>query len=244
LFCLLEEAHVAIGHPTYGEEIAWLLVEIVRLGRKRGIHVIVSTQSPTKSSIPRDVTRNCSNGIAFAVGDHWANDAILGQGAYAGGHRATELIPGTDMGTAVVKGFSGQRSEIVQAYFLDVAKGRDQVTPIIKRAMAAVEARGGLPGTQTAAPELEASRDLLEDLDEVMGDVTIPIADLPALLSRLAPGWAPYRRLTGKQLRGLLAKEGVKVPSTGNRWPVDPGAVRRALAERATEDLDDWGDES
>jgi hypothetical protein len=34
--------------------------------------------------MPRDVTRNCSNGIAFAVGDHVANDALLGQGAYRG----------------------------------------------------------------------------------------------------------------------------------------------------------------
>ena len=99
-----------------------LLIDIVKLGRKRGIHLIVSTQAPTKDSMPRDVTRNCSNGIAFAVGDHVANDALLGQGAYASGHRATELIPGTDKGTALVKGFTGERSDIVQVYFLDVAK--------------------------------------------------------------------------------------------------------------------------
>ncbi len=125
IFCLLEEAHVAIQHKKYGEDIGQLLVDIVRLGRKRAIHLIVSTQAPTKDSMPRDVTRNCSNGIAFAVGDHVANDALLGQGAYAAGHRATELIPGTDKGTAVVKGFSGERSEIVQVYFLDVSKDHD-----------------------------------------------------------------------------------------------------------------------
>ena len=84
----------------------------MKLDRKRGIHLIVSTQAPTKDSMPRDVTRNCSNGIAFAVGDHVANDALLGQGAYAGGHRATELIPGTDRGTALSRGSpgSGRRS--------------------------------------------------------------------------------------------------------------------------------------
>jgi S-DNA-T family DNA segregation ATPase FtsK/SpoIIIE len=142
---LLEEAHVAIQHPVYGAEISQLLCNIVRLGRKRGIHLIVSTRAPTKDSMPRDVTRNCTNGIAFAVGDHHANDALLGQGAYAGGHRATELIPGTDRDTAVVKGFSGQRSELVQAYFRDVSKGNDQVTPIIARACAAVAKRGKAP---------------------------------------------------------------------------------------------------
>jgi len=242
LACLLEEAHVAIQHPLYGGEIAQLLVDIVRLGRKRGIHVIVSTQAPTKDSMPRDVTRNCSNGIAFAVGDHVANDALLGQGAYRGGHRATELIPGTDLGTAVVKGFSAQRSEMVQAYYLTVAKGHDQVGPIIARALAAIAERGrGLPGGHSPAPQIEAGRDLLEDLDEVLGADPVPSADVPALLARLAPTWAPYGAMTGKALRDQLAERGIKVPSTGNRWPLDPVTVRAALAARSTADLDDDG---
>jgi S-DNA-T family DNA segregation ATPase FtsK/SpoIIIE len=157
--------------------------------------------------MPRDVTRNCSNGIAFAVGDHVANDALLGQGAYAAGHRATELIPGTDKGTAVVKGFTGERSDIVQVYFLNVAKDDDQVTPIIQRAMAAIAERGtGLPGGHATAPEVETSRDLLADLDAVLGADPVPVADLPALLARHAPKWAPYRTLTGKALRGAQGR--------------------------------------
>jgi S-DNA-T family DNA segregation ATPase FtsK/SpoIIIE len=190
--------------------------------------------------MPRDVTRNCSNGIAFAVGDHVANDALLGQGAYAAGHRATELIPGTDKGTAVVKGFTGERSEIVQVYFLDVSRTNDQVTPIITRALAAIEAAGrGLPGAEVAAPAIEANRNLLEDIDAVMGDEPIRVADLPALLAQHAPRWAPYKSLTGKALRDQLAELGVKVPSTKNTYPVDPVTVRDALARQATADLDD-----
>jgi S-DNA-T family DNA segregation ATPase FtsK/SpoIIIE len=243
LVCLLEEAHVAIQHPTYGAEIAKLLVDIVRLGRKRGIHMLVSTQAPTKDSMPRDVTRNCSNGVAFAVGDHVANDALLGQGAYTAGHRATELIPGTDRGTAVVKGFTGQRSEIVQVYFLSVDKDSgtgDQVTPLITRALDTISRRGkGLPGASTR-PAVPESRDLLEDLDAVLGHQPVPAADVPALLAAHAPGWQPYKSLTGKALRARLADEyGVKVPSTGNRWPVDPITVREALARAATADLED-----
>jgi DNA segregation ATPase FtsK/SpoIIIE, S-DNA-T family len=239
LFCLLEEAHVAIQHPDYGKEISKFLVDIVRLGRKRGIHLIVSTQAPTKDSMPRDVTRNCSNGIAFAVGDHVANDALLGQGAYAAGHRATELIPGTDKGTAVVKGFTGERSDIVQVYFLDVARENDEITPIIERAMAAVRERGALPGGPAPVRQIEAARDLLEDLDAVLGADPVPAADVPALLKRHAPTWAAYQRLTGKQLREQLTGLGVKVASTGNRWPVDPITVREVLARRATADQDD-----
>ena len=71
--------------------------------------------------------------------DHVANDALLGQGAYSAGHRATDLIPGADRGTSVVKGFTGEaRSQIVQWYYLDPSKGNDQVTPLIERAMAAI----------------------------------------------------------------------------------------------------------
>ena len=233
LFCLLEEAHVAIQHAVYGKEIAKLLVDIVRLGRKRAIHLIVSTQAPTKDSMPRDVTRNCSNGIAFAVGDHVANDALLGQGAYKAGHRATELIPGTDRGTALVKGFNGERSQVVQVYFIDVDRENDQITPIINRALAAVEERGTVPGSDRAR-QLPESRDLLDDLAEVLGDEPVPAADLPALLAKHAPGWAPYRRLNGKTLRELLATEyGIKVPTTGNRYPVDPITIRDAQARRA-----------
>ncbi len=64
-------------------------------------------------------------------------------------------------------------------------------------------------------------------------------ADVPALLRDLAPNWGPYRKLDGARLRALLAAQGVKVPSTGNKYPVDPAAVRSALARRATADLDD-----
>jgi S-DNA-T family DNA segregation ATPase FtsK/SpoIIIE len=241
LVALLEEAHVAMYDEEYGKEIRHYVIEIVKLGRKRGIHLIVSTQAPTSTSMPRDVTRNCSNGIAFAVGDYVANDALLGQGAYSAGHRATELIPGIDRGTSIVKGFSGERSEILQWYFLDVSKENDQVTPLLERAMAAIKERGGSkPGS---APAQIEARDLLTDLDEVLRDEPVPVADVPALLKRLAPTWTPYQGMTGKSLRETLAKEhGVKVPSTGNRWPLDPATVRDAIVRRE-QDADDGSDQ-
>ena len=242
LVCLLEEAHVAIQDAKYGEEIGQLLADIVRLGRKRGIHLIISTQAPTKDSMPRDVTRNCSNGIAYAVGDHVANDALLGQGAYRAGHRATELIPGTDRGTAVVKGFSGERSELAQTYFVTPARGKALVTPIIQRSLAAI-ARSGrpVPGTDKPreTPAVEAPRDLLDDLDEVLGTDVVKSSDVPALLRELAPNWEPYQNLTGAGLRDQLAELGIKVPSTGNRYPLDPVTVREEIARRSTADLDE-----
>jgi DNA segregation ATPase FtsK/SpoIIIE, S-DNA-T family len=232
LFCMLEEAHIAIQHAVYGKEIAALIVEIVKLGRKRGIHLIVSTQAPTKDSMPRDVTRNCSNGIAFAVGDHVANDALLGQGAYAAGHRATELIPGTDRGTALVKGFSGERSDMVQVYFLDIAATNDQVTPIISRSLAELRRLGlPVPGTTRTRKPIE-TRDLLDDLAAVLGTDRARLADVPALLREHAPTWGPYRTLTGVQLRDLLDDTDVRWTNVGNVPRLDPADLRRAIAER------------
>lgn len=245
LVCLLEEAHVVMQHPTWGKEACSLLTEIVKLCRKRAIHVIISTQAPTANSVPRDVTRNCSNGIAFAVGDHVANDGLLGEGAHKAGHRATELIPGTDVGTALVKGMiPGQRSETVQVYYLSVNKDTDQVTPLLKRVLAVMDKKAmPIPGKGKAAP-VPVRRDLLEDLAEVLGDEPVPVADVPALLSRAWPTWEPYRAMNGKVLRAKLQRDyGIRVPSTGNRWPIDPITVRDALARRLASEDDTPRDE-
>jgi DNA-binding XRE family transcriptional regulator len=46
-----------------------------------------------------------------------------------------------------------------------------------ERDEAAIERRGkGLPGAGRPAPVVEAARDLLEDLDEVLGDEPVPAA--------------------------------------------------------------------
>ncbi|MGH8879677.1 MAG: cell division protein FtsK, partial [Stackebrandtia sp.] len=140
-----------------------------------------------------------------------------------------------------VKGFTGeQRSVVAQAYYVSPSKGQDQVTPIITRALAAIEERGKVPGSERPVVE---SRDLLDDLAAVLGDEPVPAADVPALLAKHAPGWMPYRRLNGKTLREQLAATyGIKVPTTGNRYPVDPLTIRDALARRDTTGPDDDGD--
>jgi hypothetical protein len=46
-----------------------------------------------------------------------------------------------------VKGFTGQRSEILQWYWLGVDEGADDVTPPIERSLEAIKRRGkGMPG--------------------------------------------------------------------------------------------------
>jgi S-DNA-T family DNA segregation ATPase FtsK/SpoIIIE len=232
VFVLLEEAHVAIQHKKFGKDISQLLCDIVKLDRKRGVHLMVSTQAPTKDSMPRDVTRNCANGIAFAVGDHVANDALLGQGAYRAGHRATELIPGTDRGTALCKGFSGERSEMVQVHRIQASRDSDQVTPLVERSLKEMARLGrGVPGT--GRERVIESRDLLADLDAVLdGDDRVRLTDVPARLRKLAPAWSAYRGLDGVQLRKLLDAEKVRTTNPKNVPMLDPADLRRVLAER------------
>jgi hypothetical protein len=62
------------------------------------------------------------------------------------------------------------------------------------------------------------------------------------MLRNLAPNCAPYKTLNGLSLRTQLDKKyGVNVASTGNRHPIDPVAIREALAKWATADLDGRG---
>ena len=51
----------------------------------------------------------------------------------------------------------------------------------------------------------------------------------------MAPDWAPYRTITGLQIRHYLDTEhGVKVDTTGHKYPVDPAAIRDAFTRRDT----------
>jgi len=141
----------------------------------------------------------------------------------------------------VATGVSDELFEIVRTYFIQVNDdtGWDAAADIIDRALTQVATATPIAGNRTTTPQIATTRDLLTDLDEVLGTEAVPTADVPALLARLAPQWAPYRALTGRALRDQLAELGIKVPSTANRWPLDPVTVRTALARRATADLDD-----
>ena len=83
-------------------------------------------------------------------------------------------------------------------------------------------------------------RDLLDDIATVLDayrwdSPKVPAADIPARLRTLAPDWAPYQTINGPQIRRYLDTEhGLKVPTTGRRYPVDPAAIRDAITRRDT----------
>ena len=125
--------------------------------------------------------------------------------------------------------------------------GFDAAADIIARALANVHpaVAGPAAGQGEPAPVV---RDLLDDIAAVL-DVDrwdaekVPAADIPARLRSLAPDWAPYRSINGLEIRRYLdAEHGVKVATTGRRYPVDPGVIRDAITRRdATRDPDGPG---
>src|SRR5205814_2682104 len=118
LVCGIDECHELFQHPKFGKKAAELAVRLIKRGRKYGIVLLLATQSPTKDSIPREVTRNVSCGVAFSVADQVANDGLLGSGKYWSGIRATDLRIYTNWGTCVAVGITAEAFELLRT--LDV----------------------------------------------------------------------------------------------------------------------------
>jgi S-DNA-T family DNA segregation ATPase FtsK/SpoIIIE len=244
---IFDECHELFEHKEYGEEAGELAIKALKKARKVGIVLVFVTVSPTASSIPKDLTRNISNRVAFAVGDHVANDGLLGSGKFRAGIRATNLNPATDVGTALTVGFTRNPFELIRSYNIVKEKGRDEITPIVDRILKLREelAAGGFHVSGVQAPaELEV-RDLLADVLSVLNDAPAPAAAVATLLKQLAPDWTAYRGLVGvgdkdssSSLVFQLGRLGAVVPSTANKWIISPDLIRDAINRRRAESDD------
>ncbi|MDX2521362.1 FtsK/SpoIIIE domain-containing protein [Streptomyces stelliscabiei] len=233
---VFDECHELFMHKEYGKEAAELAIKVMKKARKTAITLVWVTVSPTADSLPRDVTRNTSHRVAFAVGDHVANDGLLGSGRHKAGITATTLIPGEDVGTAVTVGFSGKPFEVVRAHYVarDPDKGIDEVTPVVERAMGLYEG--------TAAPEVPAyaPADHLADILAVLGHETK--ARTQDVLRRLAdhnPG--EYDGWSFRDLKRVLDDAGHGEYKTGGVMHVSRQRIAEAIADR--EDTPQDGDE-
>jgi len=229
---LFSECHELFGHDEYGELAADLATKTAKRARKTGITLLFDTQSSRKEAIPPKLVELVSVNVCFYVKTWRSNDGFLGDGSFAAGIRATELRPGRDRGTSIITGVSDAQFELLKWFFVEVDDdtGYDAAAEVIARAMTIVAPGTPISATVTS-PAIER-RDLLGDLDQVLDDDRVRLADVPALLRDLAPAWVPYRALTGTQLRDLLDDEGVRTGRTGNVWRLDPADVRRVLAQR------------
>ncbi|WP_410583675.1 hypothetical protein [Amycolatopsis sp. lyj-108] len=169
LVCGIDECHELFQHPKFGKRAAELAVRLIKRGRKYGVVLLLATQSPTRDSIPREITRNVSCGVAFSVADQVANDGLLGSGKYAAGIRATDLRINTDRGTCVAVGITDEIFELVRTFYVPFKDGADDVTPVITRAMASIQDAGRAVET-TERIEIEAAPvDHLADIAHVLG---------------------------------------------------------------------------
>jgi S-DNA-T family DNA segregation ATPase FtsK/SpoIIIE len=236
---VFDECHELFMHKGYGKEAAELAIRVMKKARKVGITLIWVTVSPTADSIPRDVTRNTSHRVAFAVGDHVANDGLLGSGRHKAGITATTLIPGEDVGTAVTVGFTSKPFEVVRAHYVarDPEKNIDQVTPVVERSLTAYK-RGDV--WEVPAPERV---DHLVDIAKVLGhEPKLLTQDVLHELHNLNPD--VYGEWTFRDLRSVLDTAGHGEYKTGGRQHVSLDRILDAIAARdeyASEDAVEIG---
>jgi S-DNA-T family DNA segregation ATPase FtsK/SpoIIIE len=234
LVCGIDECHELFQHPKFGKKAAELAVRLIKRGRKYGIVLLLATQSPTKDSIPREVTRNVSCGVAFSVADQVANDGLLGSGKYAAGIRATELRINTDRGTCVAVGITDETFELVRTFYVPFEDGADDVSPVIGRALGLIEEMGRAVES-SARPELEATPvvvDHLADIADMMGGEQ-RVRTQVVLARLVGHNPAEYEKWTARDLRAALREHGVTTRKSDGAMVVRADDIADALACRA-----------
>ncbi|MBK1784446.1 hypothetical protein [Prauserella cavernicola] len=231
LVAAIDECHELFQHRKYGKQAEELAVRLIKRGRKYGIILLLATQSPTKDSIPKEITRNVSCGVAFAVADHIANDGLLGAGKYRAGIRATELRMKTDRGTCVAVGVTDEAWELVRTFYVPFEDGLDLVSPIVARALAQV-VENGRTITATAEEDEAEPVDPLADITHVLnGEARVRTQTVLVRLATLNP--AEYDDWTFTDLSAVLSEAGAEPVKSHGVKVVRADAVAAALAARA-----------
>jgi DNA segregation ATPase FtsK/SpoIIIE, S-DNA-T family len=230
LTCVIDECHEMYQHPRYGQHAEQASVRLIKRGRKYGISLILATQSPTKDSIPREVTRNISCGVAFCVGDHIANDGLLGSGKFRAGIRATDLRFNVDRGTSVTVGLTAASFELVNGFYVPFDDGIDMVTPVVKRAMANIDQlrrTGPTPDDEDGPEPVDHLADIAAVLEGQRRVLTrVVLTRLAELNPREYEGW------TFTDLKAALAEHGIEPIKSEGVMVVRADDISTALTER------------
>lgn len=240
LVIAIDECHELFQHPRHGKRAAELAVRLVKRGRKYGIVPLFATQSPTKDSIPKEITRNVTCCVAFSVADWHANDGLLGSGRYAAGIRATELRAHTDRGTCVTVGVTHATFELIRTYYVALEDGTDDVTPVIQRAIRLTEENGRvLPAPERPALEAAPPDHLAAITDAMRGERRVRTQVVLARLAALDP--TVYEGWTLTDLRDVLDDHGITVRKSDGVKVVRAEDLTAALNRRREADRDPAG---
>lgn len=203
--------------------------EIHNQGRVVDVLLWQGTQDPTNDNFPELVREGAHIRGCLAIGTEAKAAMGVGEKAVDAGAAPHLLRPGLDKGTLVVAGDlsafgdvdPAQSSVTVRTYFID----HDAACEIAARAKVL---RG--PVQIVDADEV---RDLLADVADALGaDEIVRARDVAARLREVAPGYAPYRTLDGKQLADMLREEGVEVKHKDGIPVVRRERVYRVLDDR------------
>lgn len=231
LFLLVDEAQVAFMCPakdefgaSYGGTKAtsryfMAARKLHNQGRAVLVHLWQGTQDPTDQNLPKLVREGAHIRAALVLGTESQSRMALGDKAVNGGAAPHRLRQGLDKGTLVVSGDGvplppGQASITIRTHFIDGATA----TELAQRA---VERRGPVRVRPAAM-----TRDLLDDLVDLLGDQPVPAGEVVGALKTLAPNW--YAKWTVPKLVDALAAHNIRVAKTGNRFPVKPAEIREA----------------
>ena len=222
-----DEIQNAIMHPKYGAQIIDDLAYVMRLGRKLGIIVILSTQRPDNESLPPKIRDLATVRFCLKVPDQVSNDMIMGTGAYKAGYRASEFRPKIDAGLDWFKGEGDPQA--VRTYYLDL----NDTARIAARARAMREAAGVLSGYALGQDSTEEARSFAADVLTIFaGTNALWCETIAARLREHLP--QVYADITqeavASQLRGLgIDVRNVREPGSGPR----KGCYRQAVEDAA-----------
>jgi S-DNA-T family DNA segregation ATPase FtsK/SpoIIIE len=190
------------------------------------------------------VTRNISCGVAFCVGDHVANDGLLGSGKYRAGIRATELRFNTDRGTCVTVGLTDTTFELLNTFYVPFEDGIDHVTPVVTRAMAETsELRHTGRGTKTTPDDDGPTPvDPLADIATVLG--TEARLRTQMVLTRLAKhNPHHYEGWSFTDLKTALEEYGIAPVKSHGVMVIVADDITQALTDR-DRDIDAEGEDT
>jgi S-DNA-T family DNA segregation ATPase FtsK/SpoIIIE len=231
---IVDEVHEALSDPVYGKEITQLLIELMKIGRACGIHIVLATQRTDADSIPTSLSTLPVVRVAFHQNGQPGNDQILGTGAYKRGIDATAFRRGAEGSKADDRG---------SCWFIGSESGEPTrtrttfVLPDVKRIIAhALEERrkaGTLIGAAVGLaeqPQVAPTHSALADVRAVFtGDEVALHGDvIYARVNTRHPGrWASQAAL----LAALKAEtDAVTWPTPTGTPTVDVGQVRPADA--------------
>lgn len=216
----------------HGKAAIEVATKLESTARKYAITLMFLTPEPSKDALPRKLISITSNKACFAIGDHQANDAVLGSGSYKSGISAVGLTPKTDdgpgdVGTCMQRGFTGQPG-LLRSFFI----GQDDVHAVTERALDLREHRN-----ITVVPVAErAKRDPLVDIDTVLTESGDQLLREHEVLQRLAALDAvTYRRWTRNELRDALPDSAQPYKTRDGSMHVSAQRVTDALTDRNTD---------